>query len=83
MLRATVGSNATGNGNSRTKCSSMTLCHLIRTPKFLFFCSEFNIFSVLLLGEIYADILLGRHLNINMYIANDQTCLLNAIRIKL
>ena len=75
MLRVSVGGNATGNGNSRTKCSSMTLCNLIRTPKFLFLGSAFNSFSVLLLGGIYADFLLGGYNNIGIYITNDQTCL--------
>jgi hypothetical protein len=83
MLRASFGGNATGYGNSRTKCSSMTFCHLIRTPKFLFLCSAFNIFSFQLLGENYADFFLGGHHNIDIYIANDQPCLLNAIKIKL
>jgi len=68
LLRASVSGTAMGNGNIRTICSSMTLCNLIRTPKFLFLCSAFNIFSVLLLGDIYADFLLGGYNNIGIYI---------------
>jgi len=58
----------------------MTFCNLIRTPKFLFLCT-IDIFSVLLLWEIYAEFLLGGHSNIDIYTATDQTCLLNAIKI--
>jgi hypothetical protein len=68
VLKALVGGNATENGNILTKSSSMTFCHLITTHNFLFLCVAFNIFSLLLLGEIYAGFLLGGHQNIDIYL---------------
>jgi hypothetical protein len=65
VQKASVGGNTTENGNSRTTCSSMTFCHLIRTHNFLFLCCAFNVFSLLLLAEMYADFLLGEHHNID------------------